>query len=160
MCAFEARRVVRSYTQTIFAGPERVFQLLCPVREAEWLDGWRYRAIHLPSGFAEKNGVFVSMHPDGSDTVWLITQRDEEGRLIEFVYFVPDSRVTRLNIAVRPDGEGRSRVEIVYVHTGISEAGNREIEERCNEERFVLQMKRWEDSMNHFLATGKMLATA
>ena len=43
------KRVTRTYTQQLVAEPSAVFPLLCPVREADWIDGWdpisRYRAI-------------------------------------------------------------------------------------------------------------------
>ena len=39
---FKAHRITREYRQTIEASAETVFPLLCPVREAQWLDGWRY----------------------------------------------------------------------------------------------------------------------
>ena len=55
---FEARRMVRSYRQTIDASPEIVFPLLCPVREAEWLDGWEFTMIYSVSGSMEKGAVF------------------------------------------------------------------------------------------------------
>lgn len=44
---FTAKRITRTYGQTINASPEQVFPLICPVRETEWLDGWRYRMIYL-----------------------------------------------------------------------------------------------------------------
>jgi hypothetical protein len=40
---FDAKRVTRSYRQTINAAPEVVFPLLCPVRESEWLEGGAFR---------------------------------------------------------------------------------------------------------------------
>ena len=36
---FKAKRVIRGYCQTINAKPADVFPLLCPVKEAQWLDG-------------------------------------------------------------------------------------------------------------------------
>jgi hypothetical protein len=33
-------RAVHTYVQRLVAGPERVFPLLCPVREADWIEGW------------------------------------------------------------------------------------------------------------------------
>ena len=158
MSDFTGQRVVRSYTQTIHAVPETVFPLLCPVREMEWLAGWKARVIHAESGLAETNGIYASLHPGERDTIWMITQRDEQRHVIEFVYFVAGTRVTRLNIAVHPAAGKNSRVEITYVYTGISEEGNREIAEHCSEERFIEQMKHWETSMNHFLKTGRPLA--
>lgn len=158
MDGFNGKRVVRTFTQTIHAAPEAVFPLLCPVREMEWLADWKARVIYAESGLAETNGVYASLHPGESDTIWMITQRDERRHLIEFVYFVPGVRVTRLNIAVHPLVGKNSRVEITYIYTGISKEGNREITEHGAEDRFIEQMKHWEAAMNYFLETGEPLA--
>lgn len=159
MSDFTGQRIVRNYTQTIHAEPGTVFLLLCPVREMEWLADWKCRVIHAPSGLAETNGVYASLHPGEDDTVWMITQRDERLHIIEFVYFIPGMRVTRLNIAVHPAADKCSRVEITYVYTGISEEGNREIGEHGADDKFARQMKHWEASMNHFLDSGELLTS-
>ncbi|MBW2468639.1 MAG: hypothetical protein JRE62_05025, partial [Deltaproteobacteria bacterium] len=39
---FKAKRVTRQYVQTIDAAPSEVHALICPVKEAEWLEGWDY----------------------------------------------------------------------------------------------------------------------
>jgi hypothetical protein len=52
MYSFKAKRVVHEYVQTNPAPAEKLFPLLCPVREAEWLPGWEYRLIYSESGLA------------------------------------------------------------------------------------------------------------
>jgi hypothetical protein len=58
--AFKAKRVTRNCVQTIKAAPSEVHALICPVKEAEWLDGWDYDLIFSQSGFAEAGCVFIS----------------------------------------------------------------------------------------------------
>jgi hypothetical protein len=60
MNSFASRRVAHEYTQTNPAAPERVFPLLCPVREADWIPGWRYKLIYSESGVAELGCVFTT----------------------------------------------------------------------------------------------------
>ena len=63
--SFKAKHITRSYEQTINADPSTVFDLLCPVKEAEWLDGWDYTLLHSESGLAEEGCVFLpGYHPD------------------------------------------------------------------------------------------------
>lgn len=57
----------KSYRQTIDAPPETVFPLLCPVREAEWLDGWEYEMIYSMSGLIEKGAAFSTANPGAAD---------------------------------------------------------------------------------------------
>jgi len=153
------KRITRTYKQTINAAPDRVFELLCPVKEADWLEDWQYRLIYSDSGYAEENCVFASLEPGEDDTIWMITKRDTAAREIEFVYFIPGIRVTRLFINVRQKENNASWVDIKYIHTPYTEEGNRFTEKHNSLEAFSRQMKHWEDSMNFYLGSGKMLIT-
>ena len=157
---FEPRRLTRRYTQTIDAAPDRVFPLLCPVREAEWLDGWRHRMVYSESGLVEAGAVFATPGAGEPETVWIVTRHDPVGLVVEFTRFTHESRVCVLRIAVRPGGGDRSRVDIAYTYTAISPAGNTFIEEGFTEAAFLGAVTFWERSMNHWLATGERLAKA
>ena len=45
-------RVTRTCTQRLVAAPAAVFPLLCPVREADWIDGWNPPLAISSSGIA------------------------------------------------------------------------------------------------------------
>ena len=154
--SFRAKHISRSYEQTINADPSKVFELICPVREAEWLDGWNYTLLYSQSGFAEEGCVFLSRQADEKDTIWMITKRDTENRIIEFVRATPESRIARLTVSVKEKGESTSSVVITYDFTALSEAGNQFIEQ-YTEEIFTEAMRFWEKSMNHYLETGQTL---
>lgn len=152
---FKARRVSRSYSQTIHASPEIVFPLLCPVREAEWLDGWTYHLIYSESGYAEEGCVFSTSYQGEKDTLWIITKQDKNNHEIQFVRFTPDSRTCVLDILVKPK-EDISTVYITYTYTAISNEGNLFIQ-GFTEDKFLDAVRFWETSMNYFLKTGKKL---
>lgn len=155
---FIAKRVTRRYQQVIKAPPPKVFPLLCPVREAEWLFGWDCEIIYSKSGLAEEGGVFISSssHEGEKGTIWLITKRDEENKEIEFARFTPESRVAKLAISVEETEGSNSLVNVSYTFTALNENGNKFIEE-FTEDKFVESMKFWEDSMNYYLKTGEKL---
>jgi len=155
--SFKANHVTRSYEQTINADPSRVFELLCPVKEAEWLDGWDYTLLHSESGLAEEGCVFLSRQAGEKDTIWMITKRDVQNREIEFVRATPESRIARLTIGVAEKKKQISKVKITYVITALCEDGNRFLE-AFTQENFEAGMKFWEASMNYYLETGKKLA--
>jgi hypothetical protein len=85
MTTFRGNRVVHEFTQTNPAAPEKVFPLLCPVREGDWLLGWKYRLIYSDSGVAELGCVFTTPNPPGSaapdrasaKTTWIVTLSDQ-----------------------------------------------------------------------------------
>jgi len=156
---FTARRTTRTYRQTINATPERVFPLLCPVREAEWLDGWQYAMIYAESGLIEEGAVFSTPHEGEADTVWIVTRHDPGKREIEFARFTPGSRTCVLRIAVSAKAEHSSFVDISYTYTGTTPAGNAFLES-LTEEAFVEAVVFWEKSVNYFLETGEKLIRA
>ena len=155
--SFNAKHITRSFEQTIHADPTRVFDLLCPVREGEWLDGWAYTLLHSESGLAEEGCVFLSRQKGEKDTIWMITKRDVQNREIEFVRVTPESRIARLCIAVDEKAESVSTVKITYVITAICEQGNKFLE-AFTQKNFEAGMKFWEASMNYYLEKGKKLA--
>jgi len=154
--SFKAEHVIRSYEQTIKADPARVFDLLCPVKEAEWLDGWDYSLLHSESGLAEEGCVFLSRQEGEKDTIWMITRRDVTKREIEFVRATPESRIAKLTIAVDEKTTNVSKVRITYIITALCEEGNRFLE-AFTQDNFEGAMKFWEASMNYYLETGKKL---
>jgi len=154
--SFQAKHVTRSHEQTINAAPSKVFDLLCPVKEAEWLDGWDYTLLHSESGLAEEGCVFLSRQEGEKDTIWMITKRDVQNREIEFVRATPESRIARLTISVDEKEAMVSKVMITYVITSLCEKGNQFLA-AFTEEKFAAAMQFWEKSMNYYLETGKKL---
>lgn len=101
------------------APPGRVFPLLCPVREAEWLPGWRAEVVHSRSGLAELGCVFTTRDEDGRERVWTVSRHEPEAGVIQFVQFLAGLAVIRLDIRVRPEGGG-SRARWSYAVMGLA----------------------------------------
>lgn len=65
-------RVTREYTQRLSGAVEQVFPLLCPVREAQWIEGWDPEVVFTDSGIAEEDCVFITRDERGTAT-WTVT---------------------------------------------------------------------------------------
>ncbi|MGD1149416.1 MAG: SRPBCC family protein [Thermoanaerobaculaceae bacterium] len=149
--------VDRTYTQHIEAPPERVFPLLCPVRETEWLDGWSYEMIHSESGVAEDGCVFRTGSDGFHETMWMVTRHSPGEGVVEFVRVTTGLAATRLRIALEPAPGGATAVHIRYTHTPTTTAGAAFIDAHFSPAEFERSMAWWERSMNHFIATGRIL---
>ena len=148
-------KVSRSYTQHLNAEPSAVFELLCPVRETEWVNDWRPKLVLSESGFAEPDCVFITPGiPE--DALWLMTEYDTESYRLEIVKMIPGVVVGRISVSLAPDGDSTCTAAITYAYTSISDHGERALEE-FTEEHFTSFMKIWEKELNHFLATGTRL---
>lgn len=81
-------RVTRSYTQHIVAERVAVFPLLCPVREADWIEGWDLVSVTSESGVAELDCVFITSAMP-SNTIWYITRHEPDNCFVEMFKITP-----------------------------------------------------------------------
>jgi len=150
----QPRRVTRTYVQHLEAEPALVFPLLCPVREADWIDGWDPIAVWTSSGVAEQDCVFTTP-TDAGEAVWFITRHAPESGEVEMLKITPGVTACKLNINLTASDFGTD-AEVTYAHTSLGPAGDAFIDgftAECYEEF----MRDWESRLNHYLTTGRML---
>lgn len=148
---FRAKAVAYHHTGKVSAAPEAVFPLLCPIREYEWIEGWKCELIHSVSGVAEEGCIFKTSFADPLNPMTWVCSRYEPPRRIQYVGMVPGEVVMRLDIAVDP-AEGGTRLSWTRAYTGLSESGN---------ERVGYWKPEWDggltEKIEYFLKTGKAL---
>lgn len=161
---FQGKRVAHEYIQTNDAPPEKVFPLLCPVREADWVPGWQYRLLYSQSGVAEAGCVFTTPNDNGpeteitksKDTTWIVTKYDPAAFRIEFAWVQPEMVAAQIGIVLTAKSNRQTSARIRYTYTGLSEAGNREVE-GYDQKWFEHKMQGWEAAINHYLRTGERI---
>lgn len=154
MQVIEPNRVVRTYTQRLVGAPAQVFPLLCPVREADWIDGWDPLLVVSGSGVAEPDCVFVTA-AEPHDAIWYVTRHEPERGFVEMIKITPSVTACRLSIRVRPVAGG-SEADVTYGHTSLGPEGDRFVRS-FTEEHYRQFMQDWESRMNHYLAHGRAL---
>ena len=147
-------RVTRTFVQRLAASPERVFPLLCPVREADWLEDWDPIAVWSVSGVAERDCVFVTRATPQA-AIWFITRHEPDEGLVEMLKITPEVTVCRLVIQLAPSGDGCTAT-ITYSHTSLGPSGD-DFVARFTEEFYEHFMVEWETRLNHYLRTGERL---
>lgn len=157
--AFKGLKRTLTFTQNNRGNIEEVFPLLCPVREADWLDGWEYEMVHSSSGLVERDCVFTTPHHGEYSTVWQVTQYDKEKYFIEFLRVTPFENVVKIKIQLTAIRTDATKVIIDYQYTALNEEQNTFIEVEL-EDSFYESMHWWEKAINHYLVTGKMLKKA
>jgi hypothetical protein len=145
------RRVSRTYTQKLIAEPERVFPLLCPVREADWIEGWDPLVVFSESGVAEPDCVFVTA-AGPIDAIWFITRHEPDAGRIEMLKITPGVTACKLTIHLAPNGAGTDAT-VTYAHTSLGPEGD-ELIGGFSKDFYADFMRDWESRLNHYLATG------
>ena len=147
-------RVKRTYTQSLVARPEKVFPLLCPIREIEWANGWNPRQVVSASGYVEADCVFVTPG-EPQDSVWVVTAWDPQRFYVEFVKVTPGLTVGKIEIQLR-EGDGNGTLaDVSYSYTALSEGGEKFVHE-FTPEYYDNFMREWEAELNYFLETGRL----
>jgi hypothetical protein len=150
-------RVTRSFTQQLVAEPSKVFPLMCPVREADWLEGWDPLVVFSQSGVAEPDCVFLTEAGSGN-TIWYITRHEPGSGFVEMIKITPAVTACRLTIQVRP-ARGGSEATITYTHTSLGPEGDSFVAS-FTEEYYQRFMQEWEAQVNHYLKHGTVLRAA
>jgi hypothetical protein len=154
MIYFKAKQIKRQFTQHFQAPPNKVFPLLCPVREYEWIEPWQCEMLRSESGVAEQNCVFRTRFPgESSDDIWVITNYEPNTR-IEFVR-VNALRTMCLSITLTDNGDGTTNAVNDQLLVGLTEEGNNLLEGMAD--GFSFEMRIGEAMLNHYLTTGKQL---
>lgn len=150
----EPNRVRRTYTQRLVAEPTRVFPLLCPVREADWIEGWDPPLVLSRSGVAEPDCVFVTRASPG-DAIWYVTRHEPESGFVEMLKITPQVTACRLTIQLRPADIG-CEATVTYCHTSLGPEGDAFVA-GFTEEHYERFMRDWESRLNHHLTHGSLL---
>lgn len=143
--AFVAKRVERTGTVRVLATPDDALLLFTPLGEKAWSPGWDPRMV-FPDGTAgpERDQVFTVSHPHGGEAVWVVDGFDPAGHSVEYLYVLPEHVVCRIAVHCESDGPGATRARVSYTMTGLSEAGNRIVDELTTE-AFAKRMSHWEE---------------
>src|SRR5690348_10984293 len=127
MREFQGNRLRHQFLQTNNAPLHKVLPLRCPGRQAARLPGGKHRGINSNSGVAERGCIFTTPNDDGSETTWVVTEYDPAEFRIGFVWIHPVLVAAQIQIRLE-ESDDRTIANIQYTYTGLSEAGNREVE--------------------------------
>jgi len=144
-------RAVHTFTQRLVGPPEAVFPLLCPVREADWIDGWAPLWVASTSGLAEPDAVFAT-ESAGRVAIWTITQHDPQAGFVEMLKVTPGVTVCRLTIQLRAVAGG-TEADVTYAHTSLGPEGDAFVE-TFTADHYKAFMQDWEARMNYYLTHG------
>ncbi len=149
-------RVVYEDSFDLSAPPDRVFPLLCPVREHEWIPSWRAQVVHSRSGFAELDCVFTTDQPGEGKRTWICT-RYQPHHAIGYTSFSSAGYIMRLEIGLQAAASG-TRVAWSRRFIATNAEGNAWVA-RLPPPGVSQATQTLAKLLNHFLTTGKMLTS-
>ena len=146
------KRKIREYTGTFETTPDKIFPLLCPAREADWIPGWNAELIYTSSGYAEDKCVFRTNKSSSSDEgLWTFTGF-KLNEYIEFVKFRKDILIhSKINLT--PNEDSTTTLTWKTISTALSEEGNKELN-KFSDKNHNAKIH----VMDYYLKYGKMIS--
>ncbi|MBG0777885.1 MAG: hypothetical protein H0S85_15775 [Desulfovibrionaceae bacterium] len=114
-------RTVLTHRRILAHEPERVFPLLCPVLEYDWIPGWNGRIVHSRTGYGERGCVFTTDAPGFGPESWT-TFRCEPCAAVGFVRASTHCTVL-YEIALAPLSGGGCELTATQAFTPLTDAG-------------------------------------
>jgi len=138
---------------TVRAAYEAAAPLFGPEGERAWAgDDWDPQFIH-PSPARDVEGAVFAVRRGGDRAIWVNTKFDLAGRHIQYVYFLPDVLVTKIDVHFESGGEETTHARVIYERTALSLAANARVEELGNGDRE--SGPEWEAAIDAYLRRAR-----
>ena len=125
---FERR--IQKFSSTLESTPEEIFPLLCPTREADWVDGWKCELLYTGSGYAEDKAIFrTDENSHSGKSLWMVT-RYEPNEIVDLIRFMGNDVLQHIHIEVKDNKNGSTTIMWESTFTALSEKGNRIVKEQ------------------------------
>ena len=147
---FKAQHVRRSGSFLLPLDPEQAFPYFSPEGERPWVPGWAPEYLHPTEG-TPLSGLVFRTRADGELTLWLVLRYDSETLEAEYVRIAPASRMGTVVVHCREAAGHRTRVEVTYDLTALSEEGNLVLE-ALTEGAYAEMMADWRDRIVELLS--------
>ncbi|HUL57033.1 MAG TPA: hypothetical protein VLT60_08540 [Usitatibacter sp.] len=145
MSAFIAERATRTHSFVVERPVAKTFPLFTPEGERRWAEGWDPSYLHPADGHAQPDMVFTTRH-GGEETIWMATRHEPAAGIVEYARVTPGSRAARVLVQCTALSPERTRVTVIYVLTGLTEAGNAYVR-RMDEGAYRDYIDSWRDAI-------------
>lgn len=142
---FDALTIARTGSFELDMTPEDALPLFTAPGEKLWISIWD--PVILNGDGYEKDTAFVTTH-HGHTTYWLVTDYDTVAKHAQYVRVTPEANIGTVDVSVTTNGNGGATVIVAYQLTGLSPAGNSDLEESFSESDYAEMMEEWRTMIN------------
>ena len=141
----QALTISRSGSFELDMTPEYALPLFTAPGEKLWIPIWD--PIILNGDGYEEGTVWVTAN-HSQTTYWYVSDYDTDAKHAQYVRVTPDVNSGTVDVSVSSNGKGGSTVSVTYQLTGLSEAGNKRVQESLGEANYVAMMEEWQSMIN------------
>ena len=142
---FDALTIARSGSFELDMTPEEAQPLFTAPGEKFWIPIWDPIILH-GDGY-QKGTAFVTTN-HGHTSYWLVSDYDTEAKHAQYVRVTPGANTGTVDVTITSNGSGGATVNVAYQLTGLSPAGNANLEESYSESNYAEMMEEWRTMIN------------
>ena len=136
----DATTVFRNGSFELDMTPEEALPLFTAPGEKLWISVWD--PIILYGDGYEKGTTFVTTN-HGQTTYWLVNDYNPETKHAQYVRVTPEANTGTVDVSISSNGSGGASVNVAYQLTGLSPAGNADLERSYSESAYAGMMEEW-----------------
>jgi hypothetical protein len=135
---------------TVHAPYQIAAPLFGPEGERAWAGGhWDPRFLY-PQPTRDTQGAVFTIQHGHHRAYWVNTSFDMEARHFQYVYFIPDTMVTTIDVRFSELAAASTKVDVVYERTALNAEANEHVTKAGNSDRE--NGKEWGTAINNYLA--------
>jgi hypothetical protein len=141
--------VSNSFSVTVHAPYREAAPLFGPNGERAWSDGSWNPVFFYPQPAQDVPGAVFAIQHGAVKAIWVNTAFDIEARHFQYVYFLPGTLVTTIDVTFVPVDDRNTKVTVVYARTALDPAANDHVKELG--EHDSRSGKHWEAAIDEYL---------
>lgn len=144
-------RISFTEQRTFQSLPDKIFPLLCPTTELDWLPGWSCELLHSQSGYAELNCLFKTRF-FGMDEIFICT-RYEKNLAIDYLR-MSEHISGKLDIKLLDHCDGQTTGVWLITLSALDETGNEMLKDTSGAHD---QFGKAIDALEYYLINGEII---
>ncbi len=145
----------RSEFEFVAHGPySQVFPLFGAEKERVWAGkDWDPTFVYPKPANDVEGAVFTVQHGHATTVPWVNTAFDQKSGHVQYVYVIPDTMTTLIDIHIAPQDAQSTKIDVVYERTALTAGGDRPVRGMAEHDRKA--GTEWEEQVNGYLKTAR-----
>jgi len=143
----------RAEFEFVAHGPyAQVFPLFGAEKERVWAGkDWDPTFVYPNPANDVQGAVFTISHGHATTVPWVNTAFDPQSGHVQYVYVVPDTLTTLIDIHIAPQDANNTKVNVIYERTALRAAGDERVRRMAEHDR--KSGPEWGEQINKYLAS-------